>query len=83
MERYSDHTKRAAGAGWQVKLAYTFYEVGTVIEYEYDFGDGWVHEITHEGILIREPGANYPRCVDGGRVKITILNVSIMNTGDM
>lgn len=54
-------------AGWEVKLAYTFYEVGTIFEYEYDFGDSWVHEITHEGILIREPGVIYPRCVDGAR----------------
>jgi hypothetical protein len=54
-------------AGWEVKLVYTFYEVGTVFEYEYDFGDSWVHEITHEGILVREPGTTYPRCIDGAR----------------
>ena len=54
-------------AGWQVALEHVFYEVGTIFEYEYDFGDGWIHEITHEGILIREPGATYPRCIDGAR----------------
>ena len=54
-------------AGWQVEIEYVFYEVGLIFEYEYDFGDGWMHEITHEGILMQEPGAKYPRCIDGAR----------------
>jgi hypothetical protein len=35
--------------------------------YEYDFGDGWLHEIVFERIVGREPGVKYPRCVDGAR----------------
>lgn len=54
-------------AGWQVAIENVFYEVGLTFEYEYDFGDSWVHEVTHEGILIRESGIKYPHCIDGAR----------------
>lgn len=36
-------------------------------EYEYDFGDGWQHEIVFEGCLRAEPGSRYPVCVEGAR----------------
>ncbi|MCG2704316.1 MAG: plasmid pRiA4b ORF-3 family protein [Candidatus Omnitrophica bacterium] len=36
-------------------------------EYEYDFGDGWTHEIIVEKILPLEKGKYYPVCVDGAR----------------
>jgi hypothetical protein len=35
--------------------------------YEYDFGDGWRHEIRLEKVLEPEPKARYPRCVEGER----------------
>ncbi|MBX7165944.1 MAG: plasmid pRiA4b ORF-3 family protein [Pirellulales bacterium] len=35
--------------------------------YEYDFGDGWRHEIVYEGALPAESNVKYPRCVDGAR----------------
>jgi hypothetical protein len=35
--------------------------------YEYDFGDGWEHEVLVEKILPREPGVRYPLCVKGKR----------------
>ena len=35
--------------------------------YEYDFGDGWGHEITYEGVQPAKAGAKYPRCVAGAR----------------
>jgi hypothetical protein len=35
--------------------------------YEYDFGDGWDHEILFEGCLRAEKGGRYPRCVEGER----------------
>ncbi|WP_194907044.1 plasmid pRiA4b ORF-3 family protein [Catenulispora rubra] len=38
---------------------------GTVIGYEYDFGDGWEHRILVEATLPPEPATAYPRCVDG------------------
>ncbi|HVA48964.1 MAG TPA: plasmid pRiA4b ORF-3 family protein [Pirellulales bacterium] len=36
-------------------------------KYEYDFGDGWEHEILFEGCCDREANARYPRCVEGKR----------------
>jgi hypothetical protein len=35
--------------------------------YEYDFGDGWQHEVVLEKVTESEPGAKYPRCLDGER----------------
>ena len=35
--------------------------------YEYDFGDGWEHEIMFEGCLKAEKGSRYPLCVEGER----------------
>jgi hypothetical protein len=35
--------------------------------YEYDFGDGWDHQIVLEKILAVEPGTKYPCCLKGQR----------------
>lgn len=35
--------------------------------YEYDFGDGWEHEILLEKILPADPGTTYPLCIAGKR----------------
>jgi hypothetical protein len=35
--------------------------------YEYDFGDGWEHELLVEKILPPEPDVDYPRCLKGKR----------------
>ncbi|GDY10995.1 hypothetical protein LBMAG52_44830 [Planctomycetia bacterium] len=35
--------------------------------YEYDFGDGWEHEILFEGSPQKEPGKKYPLCLEGAR----------------
>jgi hypothetical protein len=37
------------------------------IVYEYDFGDGWYHEILLEEILEPQAGARYPVCIAGKR----------------
>jgi hypothetical protein len=39
----------------------------TTFVYEYDFGDGWEHDVVVEKIFAAEAGVEYPRCVDGGR----------------
>jgi hypothetical protein len=36
-------------------------------EYEYDFGDGWRHEVLFEGWLRAERGKRYPVCIEGER----------------
>ncbi|KAF0124399.1 MAG: plasmid pRiA4b ORF-3 family protein [Elusimicrobia bacterium] len=35
--------------------------------YEYDFGDGWLHNVELEKILPKAPGADYPLCLEGRR----------------
>jgi hypothetical protein len=35
--------------------------------YEYDFGDCWQHVVELEKVTKAEPGAKYPRCIDGER----------------
>ncbi|MBN9519479.1 plasmid pRiA4b ORF-3 family protein [bacterium] len=35
--------------------------------YEYDFGDGWRHEVLFEGVPPAHPKAKYPQCVEGAR----------------
>jgi hypothetical protein len=35
------------------------------VYYEYDFGDGWVHEISLEKILPASAGIKYPICIAG------------------
>lgn len=37
------------------------------ILYEYDFGDGWEHELLLEDVLQPEHGSRYPRCIGGAR----------------
>lgn len=37
------------------------------IGYEYDFGDGWQHEVVLEKVAESDEGVRYPRCIDGAR----------------
>ena len=54
-------------AGWKVDISSFFTDLGVTALYQYDFGDGWEHDVTLEGVLIKEKGVKYPRCIDGGR----------------
>jgi hypothetical protein len=38
-----------------------------VLLYEYDFGDGWLHEILMEQIIPLDPSGHYPVCLAGAR----------------
>lgn len=40
---------------------------GGKLIYEYDFGDGWEHELKIEKVLTPEPGLRYPHCTAGKR----------------
>jgi len=53
--------------GWEIPITHHFTRPGTTVPYEYDFGDGWEHELTLEAILPRQAGQKYPLCVDGAR----------------
>jgi hypothetical protein len=42
--------------------------------YEYDFGDGWIHEILVERPIPPQPGIRYPICLkEKGRVRRKIV----------
>ena len=53
--------------GWEIPIFQYFEEPGTKAEYEYDFGDGWEHEIIFETTAIKHQDIKYPICVDGER----------------
>ncbi len=40
---------------------------GETVYYEYDFGDGWDHELKIEKVRPLDPGDRYPRCLAGER----------------
>jgi Plasmid pRiA4b ORF-3-like protein len=59
--------KNANPPGWEIPITRHFVRPGTTVPYEYDFGDGWEHELTLEAIVPRQEGQKYPLCVDGAR----------------
>ncbi len=54
-------------AGWEHPLREFFVEPGTSAEYEYDFGDGWEHDVLFQAVVPRIKGRKYPRCIGGAR----------------
>ena len=53
--------------GWEIMMYKYFSDLGVKAKYFYDYGDGWVHNITLEGYLYREKGIKYPACIAGER----------------
>ena len=53
--------------GWQTLLSKYFRQPGDSTDYEYDFGDGWEHEVVLEKIVDQVPGREYPLCLAGER----------------
>ncbi|MCL2346609.1 MAG: plasmid pRiA4b ORF-3 family protein, partial [Desulfobulbus sp.] len=53
--------------GWETPVARFLNRPGDVAIYEYDMGDGWLHEILLEGVLLKEKSVKYPRCLSGER----------------
>jgi hypothetical protein len=54
-------------AGWDIPVRSYLNEPGQAVSYEYDFGDGWNHQVLLEEILPGEKDARYPICVGGER----------------
>jgi hypothetical protein len=50
-----------------VKLSDLLAAVGDTMRYEYDFGDGWEHEIRLDELAAAAPEGSYPRCAAGER----------------
>ena len=51
----------------KIKLSQLGLKARSRLHYEYDFGDGWEHEVVVEKILEPEPGQRYPLCLAGAR----------------
>ncbi len=52
-------------AGWELSAKKYFSSLGNTIDYVYDFGDGWHHEITLIGMFLAPLDSIYPQCLDG------------------
>jgi hypothetical protein len=53
--------------GWGIPVATYFPQCGAAAQYEYDFGDGWEHEVILEAMSPRQRGKRYPLCLGGAR----------------
>jgi hypothetical protein len=42
-------------------------DVGAKLRFDYDFGDGWEHDVVLEAIEPTTDGVDYPRCIGGKR----------------
>jgi len=53
--------------GWEIAIADYFTKPEDQASYEYDFGDGWEHEIRLEKTADVKKGMKYPKCLNGKR----------------
>jgi len=54
-------------AGWEIPVRSYLKEPGQAVNYEYDFGDGWNHQVLLTKIVPRERNAKDPTYVGGER----------------
>ena len=52
---------------WRFPIAPYFAEPGDAAVYEYDFCEGWEHDVILEEVIPRVRGTRYPRCLEGER----------------
>ncbi|WP_028863867.1 plasmid pRiA4b ORF-3 family protein [Psychromonas aquimarina] len=52
-------------ASWEFPVKKYFTSLGNTIDYVYDFGDHWHHEIVLVGIFLAPIESNYPQCLTG------------------
>jgi hypothetical protein len=53
--------------GWEIPVTDYLSQAGDQTEYEYVFGDGWLHVVTLVSVEPREKGKRYPQCIAGAR----------------
>jgi hypothetical protein len=51
----------------EARLGEVLATVGAKMLYEYDFGDGWEHDVLVESISLPQRGVTYPVCIAGRR----------------
>jgi hypothetical protein len=51
----------------QFRLGEVLSSVGARLRWDYDFGDGWEHDVVVEEIGPADPGIDYPTCLAGRR----------------
>jgi len=62
-----EESDRRVLPGWEVAISDYFIRPGVSVLYEYDFGDGWQHDVVLEAVLLGESRRKYPRCLSGAR----------------
>lgn len=51
----------------KVRVGEVLSGVGSKLRWDYDFGDGWEHDVAVEAIVEPDPKLRYPHCVTGRR----------------
>lgn len=62
----AEHDDRVV-AGWEFSVKKYFTSLGNTIDYIYDFGDNWHHEVVLVGMFLAPLDSDFPQCVAGGR----------------
>lgn len=52
---------------YQFRLGEILPTVGSKMRYDYDFGDGWEHDVVVEAVSLPQRGVEYPACLEGRR----------------
>jgi pRiA4b ORF-3-like protein len=53
--------------GRKITVKQVLPDIGSSLRFDYDFGDGWEHDVIVEGIEAPQDGTRYPVCLDGER----------------
>lgn len=53
--------------GWEIFIAQIFTLAERKMVYQYDFGDGWEHDVVLEKVFPRDKSVRYPVCTGGRR----------------
>jgi hypothetical protein len=62
-----DPEEEVVAPDWKMMIADHLKATGAVVEYIYDRGSNWIHDVVSETPSIKVKTGRYPRCVDGER----------------